>query len=82
MACRSLTGGEISDSTQLTTSLDIGPDIAPRAAMTDKGYDSKSNRAACRQRGIVPVIPNRSNTKNKAGFFPKQLYRARASSRQ
>ena len=37
-----LTGGEVSDSTQLETSLDIGPDITPRAAMTDKGYDQPS----------------------------------------
>jgi transposase len=73
-----LTGGEVSDSTQLATSLDIGPDITPRAAMTDKGYDSQSNRAACRERGIVPVIPHRSNAKNKPNFFPKKLYRGRA----
>jgi len=73
-----LTAGEVSDSTQLTTSLDIGPDIKPCAAMTDKGYDSKSNRAACRKRGIVPVIPYRSNAKNKPSFFPKRLYRGRA----
>lgn len=73
-----LTGGEVSDSTQLTTSLDIGPDITPRAAMTDKGYDSKHNRAACRGRGIIPVIPYRSNTKNTPSFFPKRLYRGRA----
>jgi transposase len=32
-----LTGGEASDSTQFETSLDIGPDIRPRIAMTDKG---------------------------------------------
>jgi hypothetical protein len=43
-----LTGGEASDSTQLATFLDIGPDITLRAVMTDKGYDAKSNRAACR----------------------------------
>jgi len=73
-----LTGGEVSDSTQLTTSLDIGPNIKPRAAMTDKGYDAKANRAACRERGIVPVIPHRSNTKNRPAFFPKMLYRGRA----
>jgi transposase len=73
-----LTGGEVHDSTQLATSLDIGPDITPRAAMTDKGYDSKSNRAACRQRGIIPVIPHRSSTKDKPKFFPKRLYRGRA----
>ncbi len=69
-----LTGGEVSDSTQLETSLDIGPDITPRAAMTDKGYDSKANRVACRARGIVPVIPYRSNAKNRPNFFPKLLY--------
>jgi transposase len=59
-------------------SLEIGPDIRPRAAMTDKGYDSKANRTACRQRGITPVIPHRSNARNKPKFFPKLLYKARA----
>ena len=73
-----LTGGEVSDSTQLVTSLDIGPDIKPRAAMTDKGYDSKSNRAACRERGIAPAIPHRSNAKDRPKFFPKTLYKTRA----
>ena len=46
--------------------------------MTDKGYDAKANRAACRARGIVPVIPYRSNAKNRPKFFPKLLYKARA----
>jgi transposase len=73
-----LTGGEVSDSTQLETSLDIGPDITPRAALTDKGYDSAKNRAACRERGIAPIIPHRSNTKRRPKFFPKLLYRTRA----
>jgi len=73
-----LTGGEVSDSTQLETSLDIGPDIKPRAAITDKGYDSKKNRVACRERGIVPIIPHRSNAKNRPRFFPKLLYKTRA----
>jgi transposase len=73
-----LTGGEVSDSTQLICSLGIGPDIRPRAALTDKGYDSKTNRAACRERGIVPVIPYRSNVKGRPKFFPKVLYKARA----
>lgn len=66
------------DSTQLECSLDIGPDITPRAALGDKGYDSQANRAACRKRGIVPVIPYRANTKHKPKFFPKTLYKARA----
>ena len=46
--------------------------------MTDKGYDSKANRAACRERGIVPVIPHRSNAKDLPTFFPKALYKGRA----
>jgi transposase len=62
----------------LICSLGIGPDIRPRAALTDKGYDSKANRAACRKCGIVPVIPYRANVKEKPKFFPKLLYRTRA----
>jgi transposase len=73
-----LTGGEASDCTQLETSLDIGPDITPRAALTDKGYDSATNRQVCRQRRIIPVIPHRVNAKAKPAFFPKLLYRTRA----
>jgi hypothetical protein len=53
-----LTGGEASDSRNFETLLDIGPDLS------DKGYDSKSNRDAARQRGICPAIPYRSNTKD------------------
>ena len=62
----------------METSLDIGPDIKPRAALTDKGYDSAANRAACRKRGIAPVIPHRSNAKFRPAFFPKALYKTRA----
>jgi transposase len=62
----------------LKTSLDIGPDITPRAALTDKGYDSRANRAACRERGIAPVIPYRSNIKDRPKFFPRLLYKTRA----
>ena len=46
--------------------------------MTDKGYDSAKNRAACRERGIVPIIPHRSNAKNRPSFFPRLLYKTRA----
>jgi transposase len=73
-----LTGGEVSDCTQFETSLNIGPDITPRAALTDKGYDSAANRTACRNRGIAPVIPYRSNAKNRPRSFPKLLYKTRA----
>ena len=58
-----LTGGEASDSRNFETLLDIGPDLNPRAALGDKGHDSKSNRDAARQRGICPAIPYRSNTR-------------------
>lgn len=73
-----LTGGEVHDTTQFTTSLDIGPDTTPRAVVTDKGYDSKKNRTACRERGIIAVIPYRATTKDKPKYFPKRLYRGRA----
>lgn len=58
--------------------LDLGPDVKPRAAMGDKGYDSKANREAARKRGIIPVIPYRSNAKSKPEYFPKVLYKGRA----
>jgi transposase len=73
-----LTGAEASDSRQFETLLAIGPDITPRAVITDKGYDAKANRAAAREHGTLPVIPYRSNAKGRAGFFPKQLYKLRA----
>ena len=46
--------------------------------MTDKGSDSKGNREVARKRGICPVIPYRSNAKDRPAFFPKALYRGRA----
>src|SRR5512133_735701 len=38
-----LTGGEASDSRNFETLLDIGPDLNPRAALGDKGYDSNGH---------------------------------------
>ena len=73
-----LTGGEASDSRNFEVLLDVGPDIAPRAAITDKGYDSKANRDACRKRGVCPVIPYKSNATDRPAFFAKILYKARA----
>jgi len=73
-----LTGREVSDSTQFETSLDIGPDVRPRIAMTEKGYDSQSNRTAALAHGITPVIPRRRNSKQRGRFFPKRLYKLRA----
>jgi transposase len=59
-------------------SLDLGPDITPRVAITDKGYDSRANRAAARARGITPIIPRKANSKERGRFFPKKLYKLRA----
>ena len=73
-----LTGGEASDAPHFETLLDIGPDIQPRAAICDKGYASKANRAAARARGIAPVIPHKANEKDKPKFFARTLYKARA----
>jgi len=73
-----LTGGETADAPHFVTLLGIGPDIAPRAAIGDKGYSSKTNRAAARARGIAPVIPHKSNEKAKPAFFARVLYKARA----
>jgi transposase len=44
----------------------------------DKGYDSKDNRDTAWKKGCVPVIPRRSNSKQKGRFFPKRLYKLRA----
>src|SRR3954464_2466535 len=52
-----LTGGEAGDSPVFEPLLDLGPDVRPRAAITDKGYDSRRSRAAARSRGIAPIIP-------------------------
>lgn len=73
-----LTGGEVADAPHFETLLDIGPDIQPRAAICDKGYASKTNRAATRARGIAPVIPHKANEKAKPKFFATTLYKARA----
>jgi len=68
----------VSDTTQFEISLDLGPDITPRVAITDKGYDSRANRAAAQARGITPVIPRKANSKQRGRFFPKMLYKLRA----
>ena len=58
--------------------MDLGPDIRPRAAVADKGYDSAANRQLARDRGAVPVIPFRRNTRAIPRHFGKALYRGRA----
>ncbi|MBC8129030.1 MAG: transposase, partial [Rhizobiaceae bacterium] len=62
--------------------LGIGPDVTPRAAIGDKGYSSKANRAVARARGIAPVIAHKATEKNKPAFFAETLYKACARSEQ
>jgi transposase len=73
-----LTEGQASDTCQFEVLLDIGPEITPRAAVGDKGYDAKRNRTAARERRICPVIPFKSTARNRPRFFATALYRARA----
>jgi len=58
--------------------LEIGPDVTPRAAVGDKGYDSRPHRQAARSRGICPAIADKSTAKDRPAFFLKLLYRGRA----
>lgn len=73
-----LTPGQASDSRHFPVLLDLGPEVTPRAAIGDKGYDSHANRAAARARGICPVIPVKATAKIKPAFFAKALYKGRA----
>jgi transposase len=73
-----LTGGEPSDSRNFELLLDLGPDIVPRAVITDKGHDAKANRDSARKRGVCPVIPYRATATDRPAFFAKILYQARA----
>lgn len=70
-----LTGGQVADTTRYETLLNIGPDITPRAALGDKGYYSKANRAAARSRSIAPVIPHKVNEKNTPPSSPRRSTR-------
>jgi DDE family transposase len=73
-----LTGGEASDSRNFETLLDIGPDVTPRVALGDKGYDSKSNREAARPTGFqhrcgLGHIDDRAGAKTRIGAGVEML---------
>jgi transposase len=53
-------------------------DKPTKAIIGDKGYDSASNRAYARSKGIAPVIPYRINAKNPEKYFAETLYKARS----
>ena len=80
-----LTGGEKHDAPQLLRLLDNGaikgarrgrPRLRPDSVVGDKGYDSAALRIALRKRGIEPIIPSRSNRKQRI-TFDKARYRER-----
>jgi hypothetical protein len=75
------TGGQASDTPQFETWLDIRPDIRPRIAITDTGYDSQANRAAARARGITAVIPRRETLYAERAFCPKTFLQAKGTYR-
>jgi hypothetical protein len=68
-----LTGGDASDSTQFEMSLDIGPSIRTRIAMTDKSQSSGGTRARHHT-----AYPARENSKQTARCFPTRLCKLRA----
>ena len=57
-----LTGGEASDYTAAEPLMEI-PIAAPKALLADKGYDGGRFRESLLIRGILPIIPPRSNRK-------------------
>ena len=73
-----LTGGEASDSRNFETLLDIGPDLNPRAALGDKGYDFEikpRRRAPTRNMSGNPVLIQHQGC---ARLLSETLYKARA----
>jgi transposase len=60
-----LTGGEASDYNALNPLL-LMPVANPHLMLADKGYDGDSARAALLMKGIVPVIPPKSNRRSPA----------------
>ena len=58
--------------------MDLGPDIAPRAVVADKGYDSAANRERAAKVGALAVIPKRKGSKTPHKRFVSILYKGRA----
>src|SRR5207253_6912834 len=62
-----LTGGEASDCRNFEILLDLGPDIAPRAAITDKGYaDPPSSRKRSTRREHASNKPSENSSASNA----------------
>lgn len=57
-----LTGGETSDYLAVPALLNM-PVTKPKAMLADKGYDSDDVRSSLLMKGILPIIPSKSNRK-------------------
>ena len=55
-----LTGGEASDYKAVEALMDL-PVAKPKALLADKGYDGDTVRSSLLIRGILPIIPSKSN---------------------
>ena len=55
----------------------LGAGTKPSVALTDKGYDAKSNRRPARARSVVPVMPVGKVTPYSPTYLPKILYKGR-----
>src|SRR4051794_29111021 len=80
-----LTGGERHEQIALEALLDTGavrrpgrgrPRLRPRRVAGDKGYSSPTARGRLRRRGIVPVVPTKSNEPPRPSF-DREVYRRR-----
>jgi transposase len=80
-----LTGGERHEQVALGAVLDTGairrrgpgrPRLRPRRVAGDKGYSSPKARRSIRRRGIVPVIPTKSD-EPRDPRFDREAYRLR-----
>jgi transposase len=80
-----LTPGQQHESTEFVPLLDHGavkrrgpgrPKLRPRRVVADKGYSSRKNRAAARQRRMRYTIPHKINDLRR-GPFDRAVYRQR-----
>jgi transposase len=80
-----LTGGERHEQIALEALLDAGavrrpgrgrPRLRPRRVAGDKGYSSPTARGRLRRRGILPVVPTKSNEPPQPSF-DREAYRRR-----
>lgn len=70
-----ITGGEVHDS-QVACEI-IGMLKEGKYFIADKGYDSEDIRNKARDKGMVPVIPRRSNSNKSNPEFDSYLYKLR-----